>query len=143
MARKKAPVETIEIVQLCTAVTEYVQEEFNRADQLNNEHKTTVNFTLTILQRRRLASSPEVIYQSLKRSHERLESRLAEERLGKRASDYTFTAASYDDDDMPSAELQDAEEKVTDQASAVQTIAELEAEIKTLLRSERMANHVR
>ena len=131
--------------QLYTAVTEYVQEEFNRADQLNNERKTTVGFALTILQRR-LASSPEAIYQSLKRRRERLESRLAEERLGKRAVDYTFTAASYedyDDDDLPSSELEDAEEKIADQASAAQTIAELEAEIRTLLRLERMANDVR
>lgn len=131
--------------QLYTAVTEYVQEEFNRADQLNNERKTTVGFALTILQRR-LASSPEAIYQSLKRRRERLESRLAEERLGKRAADYTFSAASYDDyddDDMPSAELEDAEEKVADQASAAQTISELEAEINTLKKLERRANDVR
>jgi hypothetical protein len=107
--------------------------------------KVAVGFALTILQRR-LASSPEAIYQSLKRRRERLESRLAEERLGKRASGYTYSAASYedyDDDDMPSAEREDAEEKVADQASAAQTIAELEAEIKTLLRLERMANDVR
>ncbi|MDR0391011.1 MAG: DUF3883 domain-containing protein [Planctomycetaceae bacterium] len=132
---------------LYTAVTEYVQEEFNRADQLNNnERKTTVGFALTILQRR-LASSPEAIYQSLKRRRERLESRLAEERLGKRAADYTFITDfycdDYDDDDMPSAELEDAEEKVADQASAAQTIAELEAEINMLKRLERMANDVR
>jgi len=56
---------------LYTAVTEYVQEEFNRADKLNNERKTTVGFALTTLQRRR----------------ERLENRLAEERLGKRVYD--------------------------------------------------------
>ena len=62
--------------QLYTAVTEYVQEEFNRADKLNNERKTTVGFALTILQRR-LASSPEAIYQSLRRRRERLEHRLA------------------------------------------------------------------
>ena len=42
--------------QLYQAVTDYVQEEFNRADNLNNERKTTVGFALTILQRR-LASS--------------------------------------------------------------------------------------
>jgi SNF2 family DNA or RNA helicase len=74
--------------KLYCAVTEYVQEEFNRADQLNNERKNTVGFALTILQRR-LASSPEAIYQSLKRRRERLENRLAEERIGKRA--YAFT----------------------------------------------------
>jgi SNF2 family DNA or RNA helicase len=130
---------------LYTAVTEYVQEEFNRADKLDKERKNTVGFALTILQRR-LASSPEAIYQSLKRRRERLEGRLSEERLGKRASDYSFTVTSYDDyddDDLPSSELEDAEEKVADQASAAQTIAELEAEIRTLQKLENMANDVR
>lgn len=129
--------------QLYTAVTDYVQEEFNRADQLNNDRKNTVGFALTILQRR-LASSPEAIYQSLKRRRERLESRLAEERLGKRAAEYTVSVYDdYDDDDMPSAELEDTEERVVDQASAAQTISELEAEIATLKKLERMANDVR
>jgi len=129
--------------KLYTAVTNYVQEEFNRADQLNSDRKTTVGFALTILQRR-LASSPEAIYQSLKRRRERLENRLAEERLGKRAADYIVPSYDdYDEDDMPSAELEDTEEKIVDQASAAQTITELEAEIATLKKLERMANDVR
>ena len=128
---------------LYSAVTDYVQEEFNRADQLNNERKTTVGFALTILQRR-LASSPEAIYQYLKRRRERLENRLAEERLGRRAAEYTVpNYDDYDDDDLPSSELEDTEEKVVDQATAAQTIAELEAEIATLKKLERMANDVR
>jgi superfamily II DNA or RNA helicase len=129
--------------QLYNAVTDYVQEEFNRADQLNSDRKTTVGFALTILQRR-LASSPEAIYQSLKRRRERLENRLAEERLGKRAAEYTAPIYDdYDDDDMPSSELEDTEERVVDQATAAQTITELEAEIATLKRLEQMANQVR
>lgn len=65
-------------------VTSYVREEFNRADALGNEgRKGTVGFALTILQRR-LASSPEAIYQSLRRRRERLEKRLREEQLLKR-----------------------------------------------------------
>lgn len=129
--------------KLYDAVTEYVQEEFNRADQLNNERRTTVGFALTILQRR-LASSPEAIYQSLKRRRQRLENRLAEERIGKRAAEYIVPSYDdYDEDDLPSAELEDTEEKVVDQATAAQTISELEAEIATLRRLERMANNVR
>lgn len=129
--------------ELYTTVTEYVREEFNRADQLNGERKNTVGFALTILQRR-LASSPEAIYQSLKRRRERLENRLAEERLGKRGYEYDFPEYDdYDDDDLPSSELEDTEERIVDQASASQTIAELEAEIATLSRLERMANRVR
>ncbi|AOQ24122.1 RNA polymerase-associated protein RapA [Moorella thermoacetica] len=71
-------------------VTDYVREEFNRADALENEgRKGTVGFALTILQRR-LASSPEAIYQSLKRRRERLEKRLQEEELLKRGATITL-----------------------------------------------------
>lgn len=129
--------------QLYQAVTDYVQEEFNRADNLNNEHKTTVGFALTILQRR-LASSPEAIYQSLRRRRERLEHRLAEEKMGKRASEFSDPdLEDLDDDDLPGDEQEELEEKVVDHASAAATIAELEAEIRTLKRLEKMANDVR
>src|SRR3954471_2426629 len=64
--------------QLYKSVTEYVREEFNRAEALQNDKRAgTVGFALTILQRR-LASSPEAIYQSLRRRRERLESRMRE-----------------------------------------------------------------
>ena len=128
--------------KLYAAVTDYVQEEFNRADNLNNDRKTTVGFALTILQRR-LASSPEAIYQSLRRRRERLEHRLTEERLGKRAMDFSENFDDFDDDDLPPDEQEKMEEKVVDHASAAATIAELEAEIKTLKRLEQMANQVR
>lgn len=128
--------------QLYQAVTEYVQEEFNRADNLNNERKNTVGFALTILQRR-LASSPEAIYQSLRRRRERLEHRLAEEKMGKRAAEYAADMSDMDDDDLTQEEQEAIEEKVVDHASAAATIAELEAEIKTLKRLEKMANDVR
>ena len=58
-------------------VTTYVREEMNRADRLGGQKKNNIGFALTMLQRR-LASSPEAIYQSLKRRRKRLESRLEE-----------------------------------------------------------------
>ena len=128
--------------KLYAAVTDYVQDEFNRADKLNNERKTTVGFALTILQRR-LASSPEAIYQSLRRRRERLEHRLAEERLGKRAADIAADLNDFDDDDLPPDEQEAMEEKVVDHASAAATISELEAEINILKQLEQMANQVR
>ena len=71
---------------LYKSVTDYVRDEFNRADALENEgRKGTVGFALTILQRR-LASSPEAILQSLRRRRERLERRLREEQILKRGS---------------------------------------------------------
>ena len=133
--------------QLYNEVTDYVREEFNRADKLNNERKTTVGFALTILQRR-LASSPEAIYQSLRRRRERLEHILAEEKMGRRGEEYSKKIAfpiddDFDEDDYTAAELEDAEENVADRASAANTISEMEAEIHTLKRLEQMANAVR
>lgn len=133
--------------QLYNEVTDYVREEFNRADKLNNERKTTVGFALTILQRR-LASSPEAIYQSLRRRRERLEHILAEEKMGRRGEEYSKKFAlptddDFDEDDYTAAELEDAEENVADRASAANTISEMEAEIHTLKRLEQMANAVR
>ena len=129
--------------QLYSEVTSYVQEEFNRAENLNNDRKATVGFALTILQRR-LASSPEAIYQSLHRRRERLEHILAEEKLGKPDTGTQFTIADdFDEDDFSADELEQTEENVTDRASAASTIREMEAEISTLKRLEQMANAVR
>ncbi len=134
-------------------VTEYVREEMNRADRLKAEGEgrrgNVVGFALTVLQRR-LASSPEAIYQSLRRRRERLETRLNEERLGRRgreeAIDLTagLEAPDLEDiDELPDSELEDLEEAVVDQASAAKTIAELEAEIRTLRDLEALAGRVR
>lgn len=126
-------------------VTDYVQEEFNRADNLEEGHKNTVGFALTILQRR-LASSPEAIYQSLHRRRERLENRLNEEKLGHRAVMDSISvnySNDYDPDDYSSTEQEDSEEKIADQASASTTIQELEAEIAALSKLEKLANNVR
>ena len=62
----------------------------NRADRLNEDGEkrrgNLVGFALTILQRR-LASSPEAIYRSLERRHERLQKRLCEEKILKRGGE--------------------------------------------------------
>jgi superfamily II DNA or RNA helicase len=137
---------------LYTQVTEYVREEMNRADKLKREGEgrrgNVVGFALTVLQRR-LASSPEAIYHSLRRRLERLEARVAEERLGRRAAESTIDltkdleAPPEDVDDLSDEELEELEEEVVDQASAAKTIAELEAEIVTLRRLEVLAERVR
>src|SRR3990172_9144624 len=73
--------------RLYKEVTDYVREEFNRAEATQNDKRAgTVGFALTILQRR-LASSPEAICQSLRRRRERLEKRLREEQLLKRGAE--------------------------------------------------------
>ncbi len=134
-------------------VTEYVRNEFNRAEQLANDgRKGTVGFALTVLQRR-LASSPEAIYQSLRRRKERLEKRCREEELLKRGAEIRINwqkgipDISEDDledlEDAPDEEVEDAEERVVDLASAAQTIAELKAEIAILRDLEHVALLVR
>src|ERR1700758_1560913 len=72
--------------QLYREVTDYVRDEFNRAEALANDKQAgTVGFALTILQRR-LASSPEAIYQSLRRRSERLQNGLREFELRQRGA---------------------------------------------------------
>lgn len=132
--------------KLYQEVTEYVQDGFNRAERLENDRKNTVGFALTILQRR-LASSPAAIYCSLDRRARRLEQLLEEEKLKRRASEFRFDFKEYGDtddfDDAPSSEVESAEDEMVARASASQTTAELEEEIRTLRRLTKMAGQVR
>lgn len=133
---------------LYEAVTRYVREQFNLADNLDKGRKGTVGFALTILQRR-LASSPEAIHQSLKRRRERLEKRIREEKLLQRGSearlDPTGGFPSFSDEDIenledaPEWELEAAEEQIIDLATASLTIAELQTEIGYLKALEKQA----
>jgi superfamily II DNA or RNA helicase len=116
---------------LYEAVTAYVKTEMGKADDLKGPRKGSVGFALTALQRR-LASSPEAIFQSLRRRKERLEKRLREERLLSRGQQFTaqnLETPPDDDDDLTAEEQEDLEEKLVDTATAAETIAELEAEI--------------
>ncbi len=146
---KLSPLES----DLYQRVTDYVRQEFNRADMLeNNGRKGTVGFALTILQRR-LASSPEAIYQSLKRRKERLLKRLREEELSHPSAGAAtglsttlpeYSSDDFDDlDDAPEAELEQMEESLVDQATAARTVAELKTEINMLQTLAEAALHVR
>lgn len=129
---------------LYEAVTEYVKTEMGKADELQGSRKGSVGFALTALQRR-LASSPEAIYQSLKRRKERLESRLREEKLGirgRKALAETLADVPEDDDDLNAEEQENLEETLVDDATAAQTINELEAEIVILKGLEQQAKGV-
>jgi superfamily II DNA/RNA helicase len=139
--------------RLYKAVTEYVREEFNRAEALHNDKRAgTVGFALTILQRR-LASSPEAIRQSLRRRRERLAARLRELEILQRGAQagqaLAMAVPTLDDEDVedledaPDNEVEAAEEEILDQATAARTIAELRAEIETLKRLESLAIAVR
>src|SRR5467141_1231308 len=138
--------------RLYKEVTDYVREEFNRAEALANDKRAgTVGFALTILQRR-LASSPEAIYQSLRRRRERLEKRLRELELLQRGAVAmaiatampTLDAEDVDDlEEAPDHAVEAAEAEILDQATAARTIDELKAEIATLGRLEALAGAVR
>lgn len=134
---------------LYAAVTDYVKDEMNRADQLDGQRKGTVGFALTALQRR-LASSPEAIYQSLKRRRNKLKRRVEDEKLRSRgqmlAETLNFNGAPEDiweaDDALSPDDYEHFEEAVVDQATAAQTIQELEAEIIILDALEEQAKQV-
>ena len=134
-------------------VTEYVREEFNRAEALENDKRAgTVGFALTILQRR-LASSPEAIYQSLRRRRERLDSRLRELEILQRGGQASMGLAPQpplldkedveDLEDAPDSELEATEEEILDEATAARSIEELRMEIDTLKRLEGLAFSIR
>jgi superfamily II DNA or RNA helicase len=143
--------------ELYANVTDYVRNEMNRAERLGGKRKGTVGFALTMLQRR-LASSPEAIYQSLKRRRRKLEDRLAEMKLVARgqsigenhndASPGTYSVSKkielpedFDelDEELSAEEYELYAEQVVDQATAAETAAELDAEIFSLKDLEQQA----
>jgi superfamily II DNA or RNA helicase len=129
---------------LYESVTHYVQAEMGKADALQGPRKGSVGFALTALQRR-LASSPEAIYQSLKRRKDRLEGRLRDEKLGLRgrhALAETLVPVPEDDDDLNAEEQETLEETLVDEATASATLSELEAEIRILEDLEKQAKAV-
>ena len=137
---------------LYVSVTDYVRDEMNRADQLDGQRKGTVGFALTALQRR-LASSPEAIYQSLKRRRHKLTRRVEEEKLRSRGQSLAETLGPNgsnnapediweSDDALSPDDYENFEESVVDQATAAQTIQELEAEIIILEGLEEQARQV-
>lgn len=137
---------------LYEAVTSYVRTEFNRADRLEKDKRINVGFALTVLQRR-LASSPEAIYQSLRRRKKRLEKRVEEEQHLQREEQMRCSwekglPSGEDDlddelDGMPDDERENLEDQIVDRASAARTIEELREEIRTLNHLEKSAKAVR
>jgi SNF2 family DNA or RNA helicase len=141
---------------LYESVTNYVKEEMNRAEKLQDGgRKGTVGFALTSLQRR-LASSPEAIFQSLQRRRAKLVRRVEEEKKRARgqlaslrlAETWTEAGRSGSEDiwesadALPADDYENFEETVVDQATAAQTLLELQAEIVSLQALEEQARQV-
>jgi superfamily II DNA/RNA helicase len=115
-----------------------VREEFNRAETLETGRTKTIGFALTILQRR-LASSPQAIYQSLQRRRERLEKKWSEKENLLKAR----LCPDLDElEDLPSSELEALENEFVDQATTATTLAELQTEISRLWQLESLAKRV-
>lgn len=137
---------------LYECVTRYVREEFNRADRLDGRRRTSVGFALTTLQRR-LASSPEAIYQSLRRRRLKLESQLEQARRATGpdpAVEYDGDprylrqlSDDFDEDDYAAEDLERLQDEFVDGASAAASVEELEAEISTLADLEAKARSLR
>ena len=134
--------------ELYALVTDYVKNEMNKADNLDGKRRGSVGFALTLLQRR-LASSPEAIYQSLKRRRQRLERRIEDEKLQNRGHMVSETYATYGvdnfddaDEQLSESEFEELADTLVDQATAARTIEELESEVQTLKALESKAKTV-
>lgn len=142
-------------VLLYDQVTDYVRNEMDRADRLDGKRKGTVGFALTQLQRR-LASSPQAIYTSLSRRRKKLEARLEELQLKARADVLRENLGEYvvkhkidvpdsldeASDELTADEYEILSDQVVDQATAAETIPELQAEIIILRELEDQAAKV-
>ena len=123
-------------VHLYERVSEYVREGMNRADRLEGKKRVTIGFALTVLQRR-LASSPQAIFESLRRRADRLARTKQDLLAGRIASTSTSTLMSnigedIDPDEFDAEELETIEEELLDGASTARTAAELETEVAEL-----------
>ena len=115
-------------------VTTYVVEEMDRAKKLlNSKAKNCVGFALTMLQRR-LASSPEAIFQSLFRRHQRLLQNIEDIRHGRTPQGLQMPdlGDDFDEEDYSPEELERMASQILDAQTAAQSLPELEKEVETL-----------
>jgi len=141
-------------MDLYEAVTQYVREEMNKAERLDNNKKGNVGFALTSLQRR-LASSPEAIHKSLESRINRLIEKQKEWERNKTNGDYLsdvmgefhYRSGFFDEedgyeDDLTGEEFENKSDEITDRATASRSIEELKKEIETLKRLEKKAQEL-
>jgi len=119
-------------LKLYDAVTEYVQQNFQRAEAAENRN---VGLALTVLQRR-LASSFAAIRLSLERRRKRLKDL---QKLGKLRQEYG--ELPDDLDDLTEAERWQFEDDLVERLTMAENMAELEAEIEELDRLVQLARH--
>lgn len=149
-----------EEMDLYNNVTRYVQNEMERVEryfQKDDRHKYVIGFALQLLQRR-LASSPNAIYNSLKRRHDRLEKELKQQEYNsvRQQSKYAFYESSEfrgigdytealddDDDDFGDVDVQNDQRLVSEIATTSDTIEQLKIEVETLGKLVKQALNVK
>jgi superfamily II DNA or RNA helicase len=139
-------------MRLYEAVSSYVQDGMGRAQAMeqggDRRRGLAVGFALAALQRR-LASSPEAIFQSLRRRKEKLTAQLLQaqkaghlaevQRLGGRLAD----PDGFDSDDFDADEFEKLEDEAIENAMSAGSMVELEREITELRVLEMLASNVR
>ena len=138
--------------RLYEAVSSYVQEGMGRAQAIeqggDRRRGLAIGFALAALQRR-LASSPEAIYQSLRRRKEKLTAQLLEaQRAGKLADARRLDGRladpdGFDSDDFDDDEFERLEDEAIENVMSAESMVELEREITELRVLEMLAADVR
>ncbi|MEO1618682.1 MAG: helicase-related protein [Planctomycetota bacterium] len=119
-------------LKLYDAVTEYVQNNFQRAEAAENRN---VGLALTVLQRR-LASSFAAIRSSLERRRKRLKDL---QKLGKLKQEYGELPEDFED--LTEAERWRFEDDIVERLTMAENMAELEAEIEEVDQLVQLARH--
>lgn len=120
-------------LKLYDAVTEYVQNNFQRAEAAENRN---VGLALTVLQRR-LASSLRAILRSLERRRKRLKDL---QKLGELRQEYGDIPEELDD--LTESQRWKFEDDIVERLTMAENMAELEAEIEELDRLVRMSRQM-
>ncbi len=132
---------------LYDAVTKYVRYESNLAEYSTSDDRVrrrlNVNFALQILQRR-LASSPNAIYQSLRRKRMRLEERLAELQNDPQAIESRLLSEDeiLDIYDLPESEIEKTEAEISESVTSDNSDEHLQHEVIELRKLENKAQKV-
>jgi hypothetical protein len=138
--------------RLYEAVSSYVQEGMGRAQAIeqggDRRRGLAIGFALAALQRR-LASSPEAIFQSLRRRKEKLTAQLLQaEKAGKLADARRLDGRladpdGFDSDDFADDEFERLEDEAIENVMSAESLVELEREIAELRLLELLASEVR
>ena len=138
--------------RLYEAVSSYVQDGMGRAQAIeqggDRRRGLAIGFALAALQRR-LASSPEAIFQSLRRRKEKLTAQLLDAQKAGKLSDARRLDGrladpdGFDSDDFDDDEFERLEDEAIENVMSAESLVELEREITELRVLELLASELR